>query len=42
MALLTAAVSDDSEVVRQTAAKVFEKHPRSKNITKEKENDVLR
>ena len=42
LALIHAAVHDENEVVRQTAVKVFEKHPKSNNITREHENIVLR
>ena len=41
-ALLVSAVHDDDAVVRQTATKVLEKHPKIKNVTREQENIVLR
>ena len=41
-ALLKTAVHDKDDVVRQTAQKVLNKHPKSGNITREQENIVLR
>ena len=41
-ALLKTAVHDEDDVVRQTAQKVLNKHPKAGNITLEQENIVLR
>ena len=41
-ALLKTAVHDDDAVVRKTATNVLEKHPKSKNMSREQEDIVLR